>query len=843
MKSLKSILQTTTGMGIIIILLLITLPVSTALADTAGPNNPGLGSNVTDIGTEAWQNPGNITTPDSPYATVTLYHGHRFSNYLEGTQYGFIIPADAAILGIEVKINRMFSGHPNAYDNMVSMVKGGAIVGDNKAITTAAWPTILTVATYGGASDLWGTTWSSADINSPDFGVALAANRDNNGNPTTDASVDTMQITIYYEYSTTTSVECGDGSPVIYGDSIMCVATVTRSTSDQTPRGTVSWTTAGSGSFVPNPCTLAGENGVATCTATYTPTAVGSGTHLLTASYAGDTFFAPSSASQSVDVVQRPITVTADPQTKVFGDPDPLFTYQITEGSLVFNDTFTGTLTRESGEAVGQYAILQGSLALPIDYNLNYVSDYLTITQANPTCSVNGWTGVYDGNPHGATGTCSGVYGETLEGLDLGASFTDFPGGTASWVFTDITGNYNDANGNVEIMISKTDPTCSVDGYTGVFDGNPHGASGLCSGVNDESLEGLDLGATFTDVPGGTAHWVFTDVTGNYNNASGSEEILISKAEAMCDISGYTDVYDTAYHGATGTCSGIGGENPGTLNLGETFKDVPGGTAHWSLTGNGNYNDQTDDASIVISKAEAMCDISGYTDVYDAAYHGANGTCSGIGGENPGTLDLGATFKDVPGGTVHWSFTGNGNYNDQSGDASIVISKAEAVCVVNPYVVEYDRLAHTATGNCTGVVGEELIGLDLTGTTHTEIAGYSDDHWTFVDVSGNYNDTNGSVNDEITLRAVTIVADAKSKAYGQVDPELTYQITAGFLLSGDAFSGGLIRQPGESAGTYAILQGTLSLSDYYVITYVGANFTITGVRYFYPMLLNLSGLH
>ena len=36
-------------------------------------------------------------------------------------------------------------------------------------------------------------------------------------------------------------------------------------------------------------------------------------------------------------------------------------------------------------------------------------------------------------------------------------------------------------------------------------------------------LAGLDLGASFTNVPGGTANWTFTDVTGNYNNKSGSE--------------------------------------------------------------------------------------------------------------------------------------------------------------------------------------------------------------------------------------------------------------------------------------------------------------------------------
>ncbi len=46
---------------------------------------------------------------------------------------------------------------------------------------------------------------------------------------------------------------------------------------------------------------------------------------------------------------------------------------------------------------------------------------------------------------HGATGTATGVGGAALSGLVLGDSFTNVPGGTATWTFTDTTGNYNNA--------------------------------------------------------------------------------------------------------------------------------------------------------------------------------------------------------------------------------------------------------------------------------------------------------------------------------------------------------------------------------------------------------------
>lgn len=76
---------------------------------------------------------------------------------------------------------------------------------------------------------------------------------------------------------------------------------------------------------------------------------------------------------------QRAITVTADPQSKVYGDADPDLTYQITSGLLVGTDTITGALSRNSGEDVGTYAITQGSLSAGPNYDLTYFGANLTI--------------------------------------------------------------------------------------------------------------------------------------------------------------------------------------------------------------------------------------------------------------------------------------------------------------------------------------------------------------------------------------------------------------------------------------------------------------------------------
>ncbi|OLD03815.1 MAG: hypothetical protein AUJ07_05680, partial [Crenarchaeota archaeon 13_1_40CM_3_53_5] len=84
--------------------------------------------------------------------------------------------------------------------------------------------------------------------------------------------------------------------PVTVGVSSTCAVTVTdTSAAPTTPAGTVSFMSDSPGSFTGSPCTLAGSGSSATCHAEYTPSAVGSGTHTITATYSGDVSHSASS--------------------------------------------------------------------------------------------------------------------------------------------------------------------------------------------------------------------------------------------------------------------------------------------------------------------------------------------------------------------------------------------------------------------------------------------------------------------------------------------------------------------------------------------------------------------
>ena len=97
----------------------------------------------------------------------------------------------------------------------------------------------------------------------------------------------------------------------------------------------------------------------------------------------------------NLTITVRPITVTADSQSKVYGDTDPILTYKLTAGTLVQGDTFTGDLSRTAGENVGTYPINQGTLALSTNYNLSFAGVLATISARKITVTADATTKVY----------------------------------------------------------------------------------------------------------------------------------------------------------------------------------------------------------------------------------------------------------------------------------------------------------------------------------------------------------------------------------------------------------------------------------------------------------------
>lgn len=168
---------------------------------TQGPNSPGTtstGACFFSFGsTLAYSPSGNIVSSNNIRASVT-HCGccDANTNCLRATNFGFTIPPGSIINGITVEIEKRSDAGSFVQDNEIELLKAGIEVGSNYA-SAAAWPSSDTYITYGGCSDLWGTTWTAADINASNFGVVLAAiDYSCAGNIV--SSVDHIRITICY---------------------------------------------------------------------------------------------------------------------------------------------------------------------------------------------------------------------------------------------------------------------------------------------------------------------------------------------------------------------------------------------------------------------------------------------------------------------------------------------------------------------------------------------------------------------------------------------------------------------------------------------------------------------
>ncbi len=163
---------------------------SLARTGTATASVPFTGS------TRAWSGTASALLSDNQRAEISGMTSAQISEYLVVKGFGFKLPPNAVIAGVTMAVERSALSGVGIVDASVRLVKAAAIVGTDKA-TTTQWSTTDTTVSYGGATDLWATTWTPADVNSPDFGAAIAAKYTSTaGNDW--ARIDQIRITVHF---------------------------------------------------------------------------------------------------------------------------------------------------------------------------------------------------------------------------------------------------------------------------------------------------------------------------------------------------------------------------------------------------------------------------------------------------------------------------------------------------------------------------------------------------------------------------------------------------------------------------------------------------------------------
>ncbi|UMY11225.1 MBG domain-containing protein [Pseudomonas aeruginosa] len=570
----------------------------------------------------------------------------------------------------------------------------------------------------------------------------------------------------------------------------------------------------------------------------------------------------------NLTITKALLNVIADAKTKVYGDADPSLTYQVS--GLKNGDTAGavlngGSLSRVAGENVGVYGINQGDLALNSgNYDLSYQGNNLTITKALLNVIADAKTKVYGDADPSLTYQVSGLKnGDTAGAVLNGGGLVRVSGeNVGNYAIQQgglglVSGNYDLAYQGNNLTITKALLNVIADGKTKVYgDADPsltYQVSGLKNGDSAGSIltGGLNRAAGENVGVYGINQGDLALNSGNYDLSYQGNNLTITKALLNVIADGKTKVYGDADPSLTYQVSGLkNGDTAGAvLNSGSLSRVAGENVGVYGINQgglglvSGNYDLAYQGNNLTITKALLNVIADGKTKVYGDADPSLTYQVSGLrNGDSAGSILTGGLNRDAGENVGVYGINqgdlalNSGNYDLSYQGNNLTITKALLNVIADAKTKVYGDADPSLTYQVSGLKNGDTAGAVLNGGSLSRVAGenvgvYGINQGDLALNSGNYDLSYQGNNLTITKALLNVIADAKTKVYGDADPSLTYQVsglkngdTAGAVLNG----GGLVRVSGENVGNYAIQQGGLGLvSGNYDLAYQGNNLTIT----------------
>ena len=389
--------------------------------------------------------------------------------------------------------------------------------------------------------------------------------------------------------------------------------------------------------------------------------------------------------------------------------------------NFVGPDGTAATFFTTSGASLAQfdglrYLKYQGFLSTTISTSSPTVND-VTVCFSNTvptTLVVNPATGTYGGTADLSATLTDGVsplsgktVNFTLNGNSGGSAITD-GSGLATLPSTSLAGinantypsgvgatfagdpPYLNSSGTSSLTVGQADATINVTLYNVPFDGNSHTATGSATGVKGESLAGLNLNGTTHTSAGNYAGdpWTFTDVNGNYHDASGTVDDFIIKATSVTTVTVANATYDGGPHGGTASVSGAGGLDQ-TLPVTYAGRnstvygpsatpptDAGDYTASAGYAGDPNHSASSDAKDFTIFKASSVTTVNCPASVISTGLPltPCNAAAAGVGSLNT-SLNVSYANNVLPGtATASAVYGGDNNHSGSSGSATFIIT-------------------------------------------------------------------------------------------------------------------------------------------------------------------------
>ncbi|EPH7025057.1 MBG domain-containing protein [Pseudomonas aeruginosa] len=570
----------------------------------------------------------------------------------------------------------------------------------------------------------------------------------------------------------------------------------------------------------------------------------------------------------NLTITKALLNVIADAKTKVYGDADPALTYQVS--GLKNGDTAGavlngGGLVRVSGENVGNYAIQQGGLGLVSgNYDLAYQGNNLTITKALLNVIADAKTKVYGDADPSLTYQVSGLKNGDSAGSILTGGLNRAAGenvgvyGINQGDLALNSGNYDLSYQGNNLTITKALLNVIADAKTKVYGDADPSLTYQVSGLKNGDTAGAVLnGGSLSRVAGenvgvyGINQGGLGLVSGNYDLAYQGNNLTITKALLNVIADGKTKVYGDADPSLTYQVSGLrNGDSAGSILTGGLNRDAGENVGVYGINqgdlalNSGNYDLSYQGNNLTITKALLNVIADAKTKVYGDADPSLTYQVSGLkNGDTAGAVLNGGSLSRVAGENVGVYginqgdlALNSGNYDLSYQGNNLTITKALLNVIADAKTKVYGDADPSLTYQVSGLKNGDTAGAVLNGGGLVRVSGENVGNYAIQQgglglVSGNYDLAYQGNNLTITKALLNVIADAKTKVYGDADPSLTYQVsglkngdTAGAVLNG----GGLVRVSGENVGNYAIQQGGLGLvSGNYDLAYQGNNLTIT----------------
>ncbi len=576
-----------------------------------------------------------------------------------------------------------------------------------------------------------------------------------------------------------------------------------------------------------------------------------------------------------LEITKRPATIVVDNASKVFGTTDPTFTGTV---SNLINSADLGTVSyirNGTDEDVGVYDdVLRASYTPNPNYTVDVTyGDFQIIPAEGAPLVVNGYTGVYDGNPHSISinnllNDDTVYYSLTNNGSDWTTTKPDFTNVSSTLVYVLIENdNYEDRTGSATVTITPVTIVLTANSDSRVYDGTPltNGGHSITTGsfVGSEGLESVSVSGSQTNV-GSSANTIIGHVLKdntlamNYNISYLPGTLTITAAQIAVSVTANSDsrVYTGSEQTVTGygapvgllsghVLSGISASGSGT-NVGSypvTFTGTPV-IMDGLVDVTENYDVTLIPGSLTITAAQIAVSVTANSD--SRVYTGSEQTITGY--EAPVGLLSGHVLSGISAsgsgtnvGSYPVTFTGTPvimdglvdvteNYDVTLIPGSLTITPATGdEFNVTGYTGVYDGLEHgvSVIGQMTGDLIEYSLDGEIWSTTSPMFINVSTTTVYVRATNPNYTDRNDSALVTITPRPITITAASDDKIYdGDPLTNGNFSLSAGSLVAGHSLNAtvtGSQTNVGSSPNipsSAIIIDGEENVTSNYEVTYV-----------------------